>query len=91
LYDLRLLSQVSGVPRPKTAPSYVEEKKEEAPKMARIQDVQFVVGSTTRNWYLDGGIAPGTPLKRYRMIGNAPCARRKSEFEKNLVYPLAFI
>jgi flavin reductase (DIM6/NTAB) family NADH-FMN oxidoreductase RutF/rubredoxin len=75
--------QVKRGTTPKTAPSYVEEKKEEAPKMAKYK-------CTICNWVYDpaigdpdGGIAPGTPFEKIPDTWVCPmCGASKSDFEK---------
>jgi len=75
--------QVKRGTTPKTAPSYVEEKKEEAPKMAKYK-------CTVCGWVYDpeigdpdGGIATGTPFERIPDDWQCPmCGASKSEFEK---------
>ncbi len=67
---------------PKTAPSYVEEKKEEAPKMSKYK-------CSVCGWIYDpaagdpdGGIAPGTPFEKIPDNWQCPmCGAAKSEFE----------
>jgi flavin reductase (DIM6/NTAB) family NADH-FMN oxidoreductase RutF/rubredoxin len=75
--------QVKRGTTPKTAPSYIEEKKEAVPKMAKykctvcgyIYDPQL--GDT------DGGIKPGTPFEQIPDDWVCPvCGATKSEFEK---------
>ncbi len=68
---------------PKTAPSYVEEKKEEAPKMSKYK-------CSVCGWIYDpaagdpdGGIAPGTPFEKIPDNWQCPmCGAAKSEFAK---------
>ncbi len=75
--------QVKRGTTPKTAPSYVEEKKEEAPKMAKYK-------CTVCGWIYDpeigdpdSGIAPGTPFEKIPDDWQCPmCGASKSEFEK---------
>ena len=75
--------QVKRGTTPKTAPSYVEEKKEEAPKMAKYK-------CTVCGWIYDpeigdpdSGIAPGTPFEIIPDDWQCPmCGASKSEFEK---------
>ena len=75
--------QVKRGTTPKTAPSYVEEKKEEAPKMAKYK-------CTVCGWIYDpeigdpdSGIAPGTPFEKIPDNWQCPmCGASKSEFEK---------
>jgi len=74
--------QVKRGTTPKTAPSYVEEKKEE-PKMAKYQ-------CTICGWVYDpavgdpdGGIAAGTPFEKIPDDWKCPmCGAAKSDFEK---------
>ncbi len=75
--------QVKRGTTPKTAPSYVEEKKEEAPKMAKYK-------CTVCGWIYDpeigdpdSGIAPGTSFEKIPDDWQCPmCGASKSEFEK---------
>ena len=75
--------QVKRGTTPKTAPSYVEEKKEEAPKMSKYK-------CSVCGWIYDpaagdpdGGIAPGTPFEKIPDNWQCPmCGAAKSEFEK---------
>ena len=75
--------QVKRGTTPKTAPSYIEEKKEEAPKMAKYK-------CTVCGWIYDpetgdpdGGIAPGTSFEKIPDDWQCPmCGASKSEFEK---------
>ena len=75
--------QVKRGSTPKTAPSYVEEKKEEAPKMAKYK-------CTVCGWIYDpeigdpdSGIAPGTPFEKIPDDWQCPrCGASKSEFGK---------
>jgi flavin reductase (DIM6/NTAB) family NADH-FMN oxidoreductase RutF/rubredoxin len=68
---------------PKTAPSYVEEKKEMTPKMDKYK-------CSVCGWIYDpeigdadGGIAPGTPFEKIPDNWKCPvCGAAKSEFEK---------
>ena len=68
---------------PKTAPSYIEEKKEEAPKMSKYK-------CSVCGWVYDpeigdpdGGIAPGTPFEKIPDDWQCPmCGAAKNEFEK---------
>lgn len=68
---------------PKTAPSYVEEKKEAAPKMDKYK-------CSVCGWIYDpeigdadGGIAPGTPFEKIPDNWKCPvCGAAKTEFEK---------
>jgi flavin reductase (DIM6/NTAB) family NADH-FMN oxidoreductase RutF/rubredoxin len=75
--------QVKRGTTPKTAPSYIEEKKEEAPKMAKYKCIicgwvyDPAVGDP------DGGIAPGTPFEKIPDGWVCPmCGAGKSDFEK---------
>ncbi len=75
--------QVKRGTTPKTAPSYVEEKKEETPKMAKYKCIicgwvyDPAVGDP------DGGIAPGTPFEKIPDTWVCPmCGAGKSDFEK---------
>ena len=75
--------QVKRGTTPKTAPSYVVEKKEEAPKMVKYK-------CTICGWVYDpavgdpdGGIAPGTPFEKIPDDWVCPmCGAGKTEFEK---------
>lgn len=75
--------QVKRGTTPKTAPSYVAEKKEEAPKMAKYK-------CNICGWVYDpavgdpdGGIAPGTPFEKIPDDWVCPmCGAGKSDFEK---------
>ena len=75
--------QVKRGTTPKTAPSYVEEKKEEAPKLARYK-------CSVCGWIYDpavgdpdGGIAPGTPFEKLPDNWTCPvCGASKNDFEK---------
>jgi len=75
--------QVKRGTTPKTAPSYVEEKKEEKPGMAKYQ-------CTVCGWVYDpelgdpdGGIKPGTPFEEIPDDWVCPvCGAAKSEFER---------
>ena len=75
--------QIKRGTTPKTAPSYVEEKKEEAPKMAKYK-------CSVCGWIYDpeigdpdSGIAPGTPFEKIPDDWQCPmCGAAKSEFEK---------
>jgi len=68
---------------PKTAPSYVEEKKEAAPKLDKYK-------CSVCGWIYDpeigdadGGIAPGTPFEKIPNDWKCPvCGATKAEFEK---------
>ncbi len=68
---------------PKSAPSYVEEKKEAGPKMDKYK-------CSVCGWIYDpevgdpdGGIAPGTPFEKIPNDWKCPvCGAAKSEFEK---------
>ena len=75
--------QVKRGTTPKTAPSYVEEKKEEAQKMAKYK-------CKVCGWIYDpeigdpdGGIVPNTPFEKIPDDWLCPvCGAAKSEFEK---------
>ncbi len=75
--------QVKRGTTPKTAPSYVEEKKEAVPKMAKYR-------CTVCGWVYDpelgdsdGGIKPGTPFEEIPDDWVCPiCGAAKSEFER---------
>jgi len=75
--------QVKRGTTPKTAPSYVEEKKEAVPAMAKYR-------CTVCGWVYDpdvgdpeGGIAPGTPFERLPDGWTCPvCGAARDAFEK---------
>jgi flavin reductase (DIM6/NTAB) family NADH-FMN oxidoreductase RutF/rubredoxin len=75
--------QVKRGTTPKTAPSYVEEKKEEPQKMDKYR-------CSVCGWVYDpalgdpdGGIAPGTPFEKIPDNWHCPmCGAAKSDFEK---------
>ncbi len=75
--------QVKRGTTPKTAPSYVEEKKEAVPKMAKYR-------CTVCGWVYDpelgdsdGGIKPGTPFEEIPDDWVCPvCGAAKSDFER---------
>ena len=75
--------QVKRGTTPKTAPSYVEERKEAVPKMAKYK-------CTVCGWVYDpelgdpdGGIKPGTPFKEIPDGWVCPiCGAAKSDFER---------
>ena len=75
--------QVKRGTTPKTAPSYVEEKKEAVPKMAKYR-------CTGCGWVYDpelgdsdGGIKPGTPFEEIPDDWVCPvCGAAKSDFER---------
>ena len=75
--------QVKRGNTPKTAPSYVEEKKEEAPKMAKYKCLVCGWIYDPEIGDPDGGIAPGTPFEKIPDNWQCPmCGASKSEFEK---------
>jgi rubredoxin/flavin reductase (DIM6/NTAB) family NADH-FMN oxidoreductase RutF len=75
--------QVKRGTTPKTAPSYVEEKKEEAPKLAKYK-------CSVCGWIYDpevgdpdSGIAPGTPFEKLPDNWTCPiCGAPKNDFKK---------
>ena len=75
--------QVKRGTTPKTAPSYIEEKKEEASKMTKYR-------CSVCGWIYDpkigdpdGGIAAGTPFEKIPDDWQCPiCGAAKSDFEK---------
>jgi flavin reductase (DIM6/NTAB) family NADH-FMN oxidoreductase RutF/rubredoxin len=75
--------QVKRGTTPKTAPSYVEENKEVAPKMAKYKCLvcSWIYDPETGD--PDGGIAPGTPFEKIPDSWQCPmCGATKGEFEK---------
>ncbi len=68
---------------PKTAPSYVEEKREEAPKMAKYKCSVCGWIYDPQTGDPDGGIAAGTPFEKIPDDWKCPmCGATKSDFEK---------
>jgi flavin reductase (DIM6/NTAB) family NADH-FMN oxidoreductase RutF/rubredoxin len=75
--------QVKRGTTPKTAPSYIEEKKEAGTKMAKYKCTvcEYVYDPALGD--PDGGIAPGTPFEDIPDDWVCPvCGAAKSEFEK---------
>lgn len=75
--------QVKRGTTPKTAPSYVQEKKEEAPKMSKYecQVCGYVYDPELGD--PDSGIPPGTPFEDLPDDWECPvCGARKDQFEK---------
>jgi len=68
---------------PKTAPSYIEEKKEAAAKMAKYKCTVCGYIYDPQLGDPDGGIKPGTPFEQIPDDWVCPvCGAAKSEFEK---------
>ncbi len=68
---------------PKTAPSYIEEKKEAAPKMAKYKCTVCGYIYDPELGDPDGGIKPGTPFEKIPDDWVCPiCGVAKSEFER---------
>lgn len=68
---------------PKTAPSYVEEKKEAAPKVAKYKCKVCGYIYDSEMGDPDGGIQPGTPFEKVPDSWVCPvCGAAKSEFER---------
>ena len=68
---------------PKTAPSYIEERREAAPKMAKYECsvCGYIYDPETGD--PDGGIPPGTPFEKLPEDWVCPvCGASKDEFEK---------
>jgi flavin reductase (DIM6/NTAB) family NADH-FMN oxidoreductase RutF/rubredoxin len=75
--------QVKRGTTPKTAPSYVAEKKEAAPKMAKYKCKVCGYIYDPEKGDPDGGVAPGTPFEKLPEDWVCPvCGASKSEFEK---------
>ena len=75
--------QVKRGTTPKTAPSYIEEKKEAVPKMAkyRCRVCGYIYDPELGD--PDGGIKPGTPFEKIRDNWVCPiCGAAKSDFER---------
>jgi len=75
--------QVKRGTTPKTAPSYVEEKKEEDVKMEKYKCSVCGWVYDPKTGDPDNGIAPGTPFEKVPADWRCPmCGAGKSEFEK---------
>jgi flavin reductase (DIM6/NTAB) family NADH-FMN oxidoreductase RutF/rubredoxin len=75
--------QVKRGTTPKTAPSYIEEKKEAVTKMAKYECTVCGYIYDPELGDPDGGIAPGTPFEEIPDDWVCPvCGAAKSEFEK---------
>ena len=75
--------QVKRGTTPKTAPSYVEERKEAAPKMAKYKCSVCGYIYDPELGDPDGGIKPGTPFEEISDDWLCPvCGASKDEFEK---------
>ena len=75
--------QVKRGTTPKTAPSYIEEKKKEAPKMAKYKCLVCGWVYDPEIGDPDNGIAPGTRFEELPDDWRCPiCGASKSEFEK---------
>ncbi|MGD9116387.1 MAG: rubredoxin [Dehalococcoidia bacterium] len=75
--------QVKRGTTPKTAPSYVEEKKEAGTKMAKYRCTVCEYVYDPELGDPDGGIKPGTPFEEIPDDWVCPvCGAEKSEFEK---------
>ncbi len=75
--------QVKRGTTPKSAPSYIEPKKEEAPKMAkyRCRICNYIYDPELGD--PDGGIKPGTPFEKLPDGWTCPvCGAAKDQFEK---------
>jgi len=75
--------QVKRGTTPKTAPSYIEEKKEVAPKVAKYKCTVCGYIYDPELGDSDGGIKPGTPFEEIPDDWVCPvCGAAKSDFEK---------
>jgi len=75
--------QVKRGTTPKAAPSYIEEKKEAAPKMAKYKCTVCGYVYDPELGDPDGGIKPGTPFEEIPDAWVCPvCGAAKSAFEK---------
>ena len=75
--------QVKRGTTPKTAPSYIEEKKEETAKMAKYKCNVCGYVYDPELGDLDGGIKPGTPFEAIPDDWTCPvCGASKDQFEK---------
>jgi len=75
--------QVKGGTTPKTAPSYIEERKEAVPKMAKYECTVCGYIYDPELGDTDGGIKPGTPFEDLPDDWVCPvCGASKDQFEK---------
>ena len=75
--------QVKRGTTPKAAPSYIEEKKEATPEMAKYRCNICSYIYDPENGDPDGGIEPGTPFEALPDDWICPvCGAAKSEFER---------
>jgi len=75
--------QVKRGTTPKTTPSYVEKKKEEAPRMDKYECTVCGYVYDPELGDPDGGIKPGTPFEKLPDDWNCPvCGASKDQFEK---------
>ncbi|MBM3174036.1 MAG: High molecular weight rubredoxin [Chloroflexi bacterium] len=75
--------QVKRGTTPKTAPSYVEKKKEEAPRMDKYECTVCGYVYDPESGDPDGGIKPGTPFEKLPDNWTCPvCGASKDQFEK---------
>ena len=75
--------QVKRGTTPKTAPSYIEEKREAVPKMAKYRCIVCGYIYDPELGDPDGGIKPGTPFEEIPDDWVCPiCGAAKSEFER---------
>lgn len=75
--------QVKGGTTPKTAPSYIVERKEVVPKMAKYQCSVCGYIYDPKSGDPDGGIKPGTPFEEIPDNWVCPvCGASKDQFEK---------
>ncbi|MBM4453332.1 MAG: High molecular weight rubredoxin [Chloroflexi bacterium] len=75
--------QVKRGTTPKTAPSYVEKKKEEAPRMDKYECTVCGYVYDPELGDPDGGIKPGTPFEKLPDNWTCPvCGASKDQFEK---------
>jgi len=75
--------QVKRGTTPKTAPSYIEERKEVTPRMAKYECTVCGYIYDPEKGDPDGGIKPGTPFEQIPNDWVCPvCGAAKSEFEK---------
>ena len=75
--------QVKRGTTPKTAPSYIEEKKEAKPKMAKYECTVCGYIYDPELGDPDGGVKPGTPFEEIPDDWVCPlCGAQKSDFTK---------
>jgi len=75
--------QVKRGTTPKTAPSYLEKKKEEAPRMDKYECTVCGYVYDPESGDPDGGIKPGTPFEKLPDNWTCPvCGVSKDQFEK---------